>query len=71
MSTTYNVASFLQIRGSIPLSWSHKPNMQWNPPVIVNEDFDLSFSAAKTHIQETNAVYGRQYLINLIDKKRS
>ena len=40
MSTTYSVASFLQIRGSIPLSWSHKPNMQWNPPVVVNEDFE-------------------------------
>ena len=30
------VASLVQIRGSIPLIWSMKPNMKWSPPVIVD-----------------------------------
>lgn len=51
------VASHLQIRGSIPLIWSMKPNLAWAPPVIVNSNFDESFQAAKTHFKETNASY--------------
>ena len=30
-----NVASYVQIRGSIPLIWSMKPNLKWSPPVKV------------------------------------
>lgn len=37
------VAAHVQIRGSIPLIWSMKPNMQWSPPVIINPNFDESF----------------------------
>jgi len=37
------VAVHLQIRGSIPLVWSMKPNMKWSPPVIVSGNFDESF----------------------------
>lgn len=39
----FTIASHLQIRGSIPLKWSMKPNMQWAPPVVVNPNFDESF----------------------------
>lgn len=66
-----HIASHLQIRGSIPLVWSMKPTMQWSPPVLVSQNFDESFNAAKLHIVETNAQYGQQYFVNLIDKKGS
>ncbi len=66
-----HIATHLQIRGSIPLVWSMKPTMQWSPPVLVSQNFDESFNAAKLHIVETNAQYGQQYFVNLIDKKGS
>lgn len=67
----FTIASHLQIRGSIPLHWSMKPTMKWAPPVVVSTNFDESFQAAKKHIAETNAVYKKQYFVNLIDRKGS
>ena len=51
------VCSFVQIRGSIPLVWSTKPNMQWHPPVLVSSSFDESLAAAKLHFDETYKEY--------------
>ena len=65
------VASFTQIRGSIPLIWSMKPSLKWSPPVMINEDDESSKLACEIHFRETKAMYGPQYLINLIDKKGS
>lgn len=65
------VASMVQIRGSIPLIWSMKPNLKWSPPVVINQNFDNSRLAAEAHFKETKQVYGPQYLVNLIDKKGS
>ena len=48
-----------------------KPTMQWSPPVVVSQNFDESYQAAKLHIQETNTQYNKQYFVNLIDKKGS
>ena len=33
------VASYVQIRGSIPLLWTMKPNLKWSPPVKINKNF--------------------------------
>jgi len=65
------IASFVQIRGSIPLLWSMKPNLKWSPPVIINPVFEDSRIAAEMHFNETIQAYGPQYLVNLIDKKGS
>ena len=65
------VACMVQIRGSIPLICSMKPNLKWSPPVIINNSFENSRLAAEAHFKETKAVYGPQYMINLIDKKGS
>ena len=70
-NNVWTIASHLQIRGSIPLLWSMKPNMKWAPPVVVNQDFEASLVVAKKHIKETNAEYKKQYFVNLIDKKGS
>lgn len=66
-----SVASHTQIRGSIPMKWSMKPNLMWSPTVIVDPDFKTSFAAAKKHIEDTQPEYHSQYFINLIDKKGS
>lgn len=67
----YQVASHVQIRGSIPLQWSMKPNLKWSPPVLINPDFEVSLDVARKHIDETYAEYKSQFLVNLIDKKGS
>ena len=54
---TCNIACHVQIRGSIPLLWKMKPNMQWAPPVTVTTNFDESLQAAKNHFKETQAEY--------------
>lgn len=66
-----NVASYVQIRGSIPLIWSMKPNLKWSPPVKINNNFLGSKMAAELHFKETKPLYSQQYLVNLIDKKGS
>ena len=66
-----NVASYVQIRGSIPLIWSMKPNLKWSPPVIPNPNFLGSKMAAEVHFKNTKPLYGQQYMVNLIDKKGS
>ena len=65
------VASLVQIRGSIPLLWSMKPNMKWSPPVKVDQNLEDSRISAQMHFRETSEMYGEQYLVNLIDKKGS
>lgn len=66
-----NVGSFVQIRGSIPLQWSMKPNLKWSPPVKINSNHENSMVAAGMHFNDTKKMYGPQYLVNLIDKKGS
>lgn len=43
---TMNVASYVQIRGSIPAIWSMKPNLKWSPPVRMNSNLEESILAA-------------------------
>jgi phosphatidylinositol 4-phosphatase len=47
------VASYVQIRGSIPLIWSMKPNLKWSPPVKINNNFLASKMAAEVHFKGT------------------
>ena len=65
------IASLVQIRGSIPLIWSMKPNLKWEPPVNINSNFDYSLLAAEQHFKQTKRIYGNQYLVNLIDNKKA
>ena len=51
------VASYTQIRGSIPLIWSMKPNLKWSPPVKINNNFLSSKMAAETHFKKTKVLY--------------
>ena len=41
------------------------------PPVIVSSDFNESYQAALKHANENKKAYGKQFWINLIDKKGS
>jgi hypothetical protein len=48
-----------------------KPNLKWSPPVETLKSFDTSKLSAVTHFNETKQLYGKQYCVNLVDKKGS
>lgn len=62
------VATYVQLRGSIPLFWTQKPNLKYNPPIIVGSE-EESIEAARKHFTELNQSYGKIKIVNLIDKK--
>ena len=65
----FNVLSYLQIRGSIPLIWNQLPNLQLNPPINTLNDFSAHSNAFNRHITQIVNSYERVTLVNLIDRK--
>uniref|UniRef100_A0AAF5DDA8 Phosphatidylinositol-3-phosphatase SAC1 n=1 Tax=Strongyloides stercoralis TaxID=6248 RepID=A0AAF5DDA8_STRER len=63
------MTSFLQMRGSIPLFWSQKPNLKWAPIPAVNPTDD-QLEAYLTHMWTQYHLYnGKHLLINLVNQK--
>ena len=69
-STSGKVASFLQIRGSIPLFWGQPEVWKLKPSIIVERDLTSHATALKTHLLNIVKSYrpASIYMINLIDK---
>ena len=65
----FSAASFVQIRGSIPLRWQQKPNLKWAPHGVVVGSMQHNVEAIEKHFNETLDKYGDVYVVNLIDKK--
>lgn len=65
----FSAASFVQIRGSIPLRWQQKPNLKWSPKGVVVGSAQHNLEAAEKHFSEVLDKYGDIYIVNLIDKK--
>ena len=65
----FSAASFVQIRGSIPLRWKQKPNLKWNPKGVVVDSAQNNLESAEKHFNEILDKYGDVYIVNLIDKK--
>ncbi|XP_031560293.1 phosphatidylinositide phosphatase SAC1-like [Actinia tenebrosa] len=61
-------SSFVQIRGSIPLYWSQRPNIKYKPKPVINNNADHSLGF-RYHIDNQMAHYGELMLVNLIDQK--
>ncbi|KAK6030445.1 hypothetical protein OSTOST_03417 [Ostertagia ostertagi] len=62
------LTSFLQTRGSIPLLWSQRPNLKWQPmPTMKPSDDQLS--AYMKHFENQKKTYGGQHVIvNLVNQ---
>ncbi|KAL6730627.1 hypothetical protein Aduo_001583 [Ancylostoma duodenale] len=62
------LTSFLQTRGSIPLLWSQRPNLKWQPmPTMKASDDQLA--AYVKHFENQRKTYGGQHVIvNLINQ---
>ncbi|CAI2362063.1 unnamed protein product [Moneuplotes crassus] len=65
------VASYTQIRGSIPLFWTQKPTLKYAPTIGICTDDDKNKAAAEKHFSNNIEKYGDHVLINLVDKKGS
>jgi hypothetical protein len=68
---SYEVFTYLQTRGSIPIIWKQAPNLKWSPSLMIESNPMKNKSAFKYHIDRMKKSYGENYLINLIDKKGS
>ncbi|XP_065914970.1 phosphatidylinositol-3-phosphatase SAC1-like [Dysidea avara] len=61
-------ASFVQVRGSIPLFWRQVPELQYKPiPTVVTGTGHMS--AIQKHFDELIANYGKVVTVSLIDEK--
>ena len=65
-----NIASFVQIRGSIPLIWTQEPCLILNPQIRPKDDFDANASVFKMHMEEVLGIYNSVCCINLVDQKK-
>lgn len=63
-------ASFVQIRGSIPLFWTQSPDLRYKPPPTLLEiDPQEHHQACQKHLETVAVIYGKQVIMNLIDQK--
>jgi len=64
------LASFVQIRGSIPMYWRQIINLKYKPQLEI-DDQTKSVQAAATHFSELTKIYGSKevVVVNLIDTK--
>ncbi|CAD5211808.1 unnamed protein product [Bursaphelenchus xylophilus] len=61
--------SLLQLRGSIPLLWSQKPNLKWQPQPYMRPQDDQT-EAFVSHMKELRRRYGGTHVIvNLVNQK--
>ncbi|KJH42474.1 hypothetical protein DICVIV_11532 [Dictyocaulus viviparus] len=62
------LSSFLQMRGSIPLLWSQRPNLKWQPSPTMKANDD-QLGAYVKHFENQRQTYGGEHVIvNLINQ---
>ena len=62
------VLSYVQTRGSVPVYWAEINTLSYTPTLEVRE-VESSVAAAKRHFDEQIALYGDNYLVNLVNQK--
>eukprot|EP01100_Stratorugosa_tubuloviscum_P008289 TRINITY_DN344_c2_g1_i1.p1 TRINITY_DN344_c2_g1~~TRINITY_DN344_c2_g1_i1.p1 ORF type:complete len:590 (+),score=188.30 TRINITY_DN344_c2_g1_i1:42-1772(+) len=62
-------ASFVLIRGSIPLLWSQPPTTAYTPKIVTKGTPEQNTKAFELHFQDLQKTYGQQTLVNLINHK--
>ncbi|CAI4221319.1 unnamed protein product [Auanema sp. JU1783] len=61
------ITAFLQLRGSIPLFWSQKPNLKWQP-IPCMKPHDDQLQAYVKHFENQKKYYnGRHVIVSLIN----
>lgn len=65
-----NVASFVQVRGSIPLIWTQRPDLRYKPPPTLDREQSQE-EAFTNHFQTQVKMYGHQVIVNLVNQQGS
>lgn len=64
------LASYVLMRGSIPVYWSQFPDVRYKPPMTLTEPHQVNTAAATEHFRALVRNYGAPvYCVNLIDLK--
>ena len=62
------VLSYVQTRGSVPVFWSEVSTLKYTPTLQVR-GVETAIDAAKRHFDEQIAIYGTNFLVNLVNQK--
>ena len=62
------IMSFVQTRGSVPVYWAEVNTLHYTPNLEVR-GVETAVDAAKRHFDEQIALYGDNYLVNLVNQK--
>ncbi|MCP9260468.1 Phosphatidylinositide phosphatase SAC1 [Dirofilaria immitis] len=63
------LTALVQIRGSIPLFWSQKPNLHWQPEPMLNPIDDQTEAFKRHMIIQRNIYGGKHVIVNLVNQK--
>uniref|UniRef100_A0A2A4JFU2 SAC domain-containing protein n=1 Tax=Heliothis virescens TaxID=7102 RepID=A0A2A4JFU2_HELVI len=67
-SDSIHRASFVQVRGSVPIFWS-QPEFKFRPPPRLDRTEDESHAAFKKHFAEEINTYKNVCIVNLVDQQ--
>lgn len=62
------VFSFVQTRGSVPVYWAEVNNLQYTPKLQVR-GVETALESARKHFSEQIALYGENFIVNLVNQK--
>ncbi|CAB4254746.1 similar to Saccharomyces cerevisiae YKL212W SAC1 Phosphatidylinositol phosphate (PtdInsP) phosphatase involved in hydrolysis of PtdIns[4]P [Maudiozyma barnettii] len=62
----HHAFSLLQTRGSVPVFWAEINNLKYKPNLVLGEN---SIEATKKHFDQQTSLYGRNYLVSLVNQK--
>ncbi|KAH3685535.1 hypothetical protein WICPIJ_003492 [Wickerhamomyces pijperi] len=62
----FDTYSFLQTRGSVPVYWAEINNLKYKPQLCIGP---TPLDASRAHFDQQLALYGKNYLVNLVDNK--
>lgn len=64
--TEMQVFSYLQTRGSVPVYWAEVNNLKYAPKLSVGSS---PLESARKHFDQQKKLYGKNYLVNLVNQK--
>ncbi|UZJ54738.1 hypothetical protein CBS101457_004058 [Exobasidium rhododendri] len=59
---------YVQTRGSVPVYWAEVNNLRYKPDLLIMEREETG-EATALHFKEQTALYGDNYLVNLVNQK--
>lgn len=65
-SAERHLFSLLQTRGSVPVYWAEINNLKYKPSLVLGEN---SLESTTKHFDQQIALYGDNYLVNLVNQK--